>query len=96
MGYRVLDSTKKIQTTWNISGYHHQYNRVDVVHHTPHLCSNERLHLKSNRLVLHIRVINCTLQSLVAWSHCLPLWGEEEGQEKRKGALSVTDSQATL
>ena len=96
MGYQVLNSSKKIPIKCNTAGYHHQYNRVDLVHHTSHLCSNERLHLKSNRLVLHIHMINCTFQSLVAWSHYPLLWGEKEGQEERKGVLSITDSQATL
>lgn len=36
--YQVLNS-KKIPKTWNTSGYHNQYNRVDLVHHTSDLCS---------------------------------------------------------
>lgn len=96
MGYQVLNSSKKILITWNTSGYHHQYNGVDLVRHISHLCNYERLHLKSIRLVLHIHVINCTFQSLVAWSPYPSLRGEEEGQEERKGVLSITDSRAAL
>lgn len=79
--YQVLNS-KKIPKTWNTSGYHNQYNRVDLVHHTSDLCSWMRLHLKSNHLFLHIHVIN--LHFPVSGSlKSLPftLWGGQSGGE---------------
>lgn len=43
-------------------------------HHPSHLCSKERLHVRSNHLLLYIPVTKYTFQSLVTWSHYPVLW----------------------